>query len=103
MKKFHIFIDKTTLAPYNIKYVNIIHYSAFKEEQKMYNVNHSTIIDEDGAKRDTYGISYDNKNIKDISTDKNKIEELVTLCNSLSLSPIHINDIIEDFLVDFDI
>ena len=69
----------------------------------MYSVNHSTIIDENGAKRDTYGISYDSIEIKDISTEKRKIEELVTLCNSLSLSPIHIKDVIEDFLVDFDI
>lgn len=69
----------------------------------MYSVNHSTITDENGTKHDTYGISYADKEIKDISTEKKKVEKLVSLCNNLSLSPIHINDVIEDFLVDFEI
>ena len=69
----------------------------------MFSVNYSTITDENGTKHDTYGISYADKEIKDISTEKKKIEKLVSLCNNLSLSPIHINDVIEDFLVDFEI
>ncbi len=36
--------------------------------------------------------------IEDISTSKEDIEKLVALCNSLQLSPLHIQDVIEDFL-----
>ena len=69
----------------------------------MYRINKSFVTDEDGVKHETYGISFDDKNIYDISTEKDKVEKLIKLCNENDASPLHINDIIEDFLVDFEI
>lgn len=55
----------------------------------------------------TYGIvGYEmvNKNrkelirVSDVSTDKNKVENLISLCNKERLDPVHIYDVIEDFL-----
>lgn len=69
----------------------------------MYTLNHSVVLDENGLKHDTYGITYGAKIIKDISTERQKIERLINLCNALDLSPIHIEDVIEDFLVDFEV
>lgn len=69
----------------------------------MYRLNRSVVYDENGKKHNTYGISYKEREVKDISTDKHKIEKLVNLCNELELSPIHLDDVIEDFLVDFEI
>ena len=37
--------------------------------------------------------------IQDITTDRDALDELVNLCNSMELSPLHIRDVIEDFLV----
>ena len=37
--------------------------------------------------------------IRDITSDKQKLAELVRQCNRLELSPIHLNDVVEDFLV----
>ena len=36
--------------------------------------------------------------ISDVSADKSKVEELVDLCNKEQLEPVHIYDVIEDFL-----
>ena len=69
----------------------------------MYNINSSKIKDEQGVSYDTYGISYEDIEIQDVSTDKTKVEKLVNLCNELDLSPIHLNDVLEDFLVDNNI
>ena len=52
-----------------------------------------------------YGISVkDTRNGKctlfhDISVNKKDIANLVSLCNELKLDPIHIRDVIDDFLV----
>ncbi len=56
----------------------------------------------------TYGISaYDTlsaqtiiASVTDITADKEKLEGLVELCNREGLSPIHLYDVIEDFLCD---
>lgn len=69
----------------------------------MYKLNQSTVTDENNSEHDTYGITCGERTIKDISTDKQRIEALIELCNSLELSPIHLDDVIEDFLVDFKI
>ncbi len=34
----------------------------------------------------------------DISTNKEAVVNLISLCNELQLAPIHIKDVIEDFL-----
>lgn len=36
--------------------------------------------------------------VHDITTDKLKLSKLISSCNKLKLSVIHLNDIIEDFL-----
>ena len=52
-----------------------------------------------------YGISvkdfknHQSLNFNDISIDKDKIVKLISLCNELHLDPIHIKDVIDDFLV----
>lgn len=66
----------------------------------MYQLIKSKVNDEDGNIFDTYGISYKEIVIEDISTNKTNVEKLVRLCNELELSPIHLNDVVEDFLVD---
>ena len=69
----------------------------------MYSINQTTIIDENGKTIKTYGITCGNRIIKDISIDKKKVEQLVELCNKNKLSPIHLDDVIDDFLVDLQI
>ena len=69
----------------------------------MYRLNQTIIKDEDEKECDTYGISFDDIVIEDISINKQKIEKLVNLCNELELSPIHIYDVIDDFLVELDV
>ena len=36
--------------------------------------------------------------LHDITTDQKALSELVDRCNELKLSPIHLHDIVEDFL-----
>ena len=36
--------------------------------------------------------------VRDISSDKHQVEELINLCNHLQLSLLHLDDVIEDFL-----
>lgn len=69
----------------------------------MYKLNICTICDENGNDINSYGISFKNKKINDVSTDKNKVLKLIEKCNKLKVSEIHIYDIIEDFFVDFEI
>lgn len=38
--------------------------------------------------------------VNDISSDKQKLAELVGNCNEMGLSILHLNDVIEDFLVE---
>ena len=37
--------------------------------------------------------------VPDISTDGEAVDALVARCNRLALSPIHLNDVVEDFLL----
>lgn len=63
-----------------------------------------------GTVRNTYGIAvYANADwdgtgaiiasVHDISTEKEKIAELVSLCNRYHLAPEHLRDVIDDFLI----
>lgn len=45
-----------------------------------------------------YGIGYENTKIEDISTDKEKICELIEKMNKENLSPVHMYDVIYDFI-----
>lgn len=68
-----------------------------------YTLNESIITDEQGVTHKTYGITYKKRVIPDISTNKQSIETLIKKANKTGLSPIHLDDVIEDFLVDFEI
>lgn len=47
-----------------------------------------------------YGIATSNGTliIEDISTEKDKVEKLIVNCNDFDVSPIHLKDIVIDFL-----
>lgn len=47
-----------------------------------------------------YGIAMvdETVRIEDISTEKCKVEKLIGSCNDFDVSPIHLNDIVIDFL-----
>ena len=47
-----------------------------------------------------YGIRYGEHTVTDISLDRAKIENLIERMNSDELSPLHMMDIIEDFLAE---
>ena len=38
------------------------------------------------------------RSILDISTEKEPLENLVLLCNKLQLDPLHLDDVVKDFL-----
>lgn len=38
--------------------------------------------------------------VRDITTDGNRLSELIRTCNLLALSPLHLYDVIEDFLAE---
>ena len=65
----------------------------------------------DGKSRISYGIiaysdamADDTKTIlasvRDVSVDRTKISELIQTCNDLELSPLHLEDVVADFLED---
>ena len=66
-------------------------------------INESKVTNEENEIILSYDISFGEKQIKDISVNKTKIETLINLCNQNNLSPIHIYDVIDDFLVDLNI
>ncbi len=58
----------------------------------------------DGESYRSYGVAVMEdgaalKRIDDVSLEKDDIVNLVNFCNELELSPVHIDDVIEDFLV----
>ena len=62
-----------------------------------YRMIKSHIKDEQGTVHITYGIeAY--YSIADISTDRQAVSDLVEECNRLSLSSIHLSDVVEDFI-----
>ena len=69
----------------------------------MFKINEDIIINEDGKPIKTYGITCNDLIIKDVSIDKQKVETLIDLCNKNQVSPIHLEDIIDDFLVDLQV
>lgn len=69
----------------------------------MYQINETKVKTEDNEEALSYGITYKDIIIEDVSVEKEKIEKLVHLCNELELDPIHIHDVVDDFLVNFEI
>lgn len=57
----------------------------------------------DGDTHIGYGIGYNDDSslfFEDLTTNPTLVTNLVKLCNDLNLSPIHLKDVLEDFLVD---
>lgn len=63
----------------------------------MFELCESIISTEDKTVK-TYGLRYGNVRIEDISVDKERVTELIEVLNREKASPIHIYDIIDDFL-----
>lgn len=56
----------------------------------------------DGESHTGYGIAYTGNStlsFEDLTRNPTTIAELVRLCNELDLSPIHLRDVVEDFLI----
>lgn len=69
-----------------------------------YKIRQDQLKDEDIGRYISYGIDVvENeavlRSVKDITTDEARLSGLVDLCNKLQLSPVHLDDVIEDFLV----
>ena len=64
----------------------------YKLISKKYCIENTSYID--------YGIATSDGSVRieDISTEKGEIEELVGRCNGFNVSPIHLKDIVIDFL-----
>lgn len=82
----------------------------------IYSCTESDIWIEDSGMVHTYGIELRilcaNKSMKtaqqvllypDISIDRDQVNCLTELMNDLQLAPIHVRDVIEDYLVDYSI
>lgn len=55
----------------------------------------------EGSEYTVYGMRYnDELYAEDISPDKEKVRRLVSDCNKHSLSPIHMYEVIEDFIAE---
>ena len=52
----------------------------------------------EGVPYTSYGIQCGDVVIHDVSLDKESMENLVALCNREDLAPVHVRDIVEDFL-----
>lgn len=53
----------------------------------------------EGKEYIVYGIRYNDVYcFEDISTNQNTVSELADACNKFSLDPIHLGDVVEDFL-----
>ena len=65
---------------------------------RKYELITTTIVREEIGAYIGYGIRYGEHAVTDISLDRAKIENLIERMNSDELSPLHMMDIIEDFL-----
>ena len=57
----------------------------------------------DGEAHIGYGIGYTENSVlsfEDLTLNPIAVEKLVKLCNELNLSPIHLKDVVEDFLIE---
>lgn len=94
--------DGLNVTPYEL-------FGVHSDTQLKFTCVENSTHDEDGYSQKTYGIAVDfpaesapkqTLICSDISADKAKLEILVSLLNKLQPSVTHIEDIIEDFLVE---
>lgn len=67
---------------------------------KKYEIVATTMIHKDVGTYTCYGIRFGADIISDISMDKVKVELLVERMNANELSPLHMMDVVEDFLAE---
>ena len=65
----------------------------------MFEIRESYIVIEEMNMR-VFGIKSENLTINNISSDYQKIEKLVAMLNEENPSSIHINDIIDDYILE---
>ena len=65
----------------------------------MFEISESYIVIEEMNMR-VFGIKSENLTINNISSDYQKIEKLVAMLNEGNPSSIHINDIIDDYILE---
>lgn len=65
----------------------------------MYQINVSALNCENGES-ETYGVTIGNRKIYDLSPDREKVENFIDVLNRLEVSPIHLDDVIDDFLCE---
>ena len=66
----------------------------------MYTLTEKTVMVE-GKECTVYGIRYDDEFFAaDVSADAARVRQLVGDCNRYCLDPIHLMDVIEDFLAE---
>lgn len=53
----------------------------------------------DGESYFSYGIKCGEITVNDLSTNREKVQQFVDSCNRLKLSPTHIFDAVEDFVI----
>ena len=80
----------------------------FKYRKYGYLVLSQTLKNEDGDEYIAYGITVmsgeeEILTISDISTNYEEIRRLAEICTNDGLDPIHINDVIEDFLAGLSV
>lgn len=63
----------------------------------MYSITEEKIVIE-GKEHTVYGIMCDEAHIPDVSADKGEVEQLVKLCNDGGLDPVHLFDVVTDFI-----
>jgi len=75
------------------------------KKQYKYSTIRERIYDPHMGKYTTYGIKVTSNNsafasefISDVTLSKKKLSGLVRKCNSLQLHPVHLRDVIDDFL-----
>ena len=64
-----------------------------------------SLLSEDGEPYVSYGIRVLSESkqiayVSDIATDAEKVSALAELCTKLTLNPIHLSDVIEDFFAE---
>nr|DAF85526.1 MAG TPA: hypothetical protein [Siphoviridae sp. ct5jB2] len=64
-----------------------------KDEIKMYELTEQKKND-----ISVYGVKYGDLQIDDISADKDKVRKFVNDINKYQLSPIHLGDVVDDFV-----
>lgn len=67
-------------------------YTFGEEERISYGIVAYSNADQDGSKTIV-------ASVRDITIDKDSLTELVNDCNRLGLSTVHLNDVVDDFLV----